>query len=186
MVLKHGLRGKHGPIVLLFLVEGACTWLLDSGRACGSLEARVGVGGIPVPQRLGRLRQAASAALLECSAQGCTYTRVQTHAHTCACTLTRPHTHIKSSSGHGCPCSTGAADRRALRSLQRSSGSISLVCSWAHLCCRREHLSRTPNSLRLSDPHTPGTNCLWKLQACGTLRGSSWRPSLGERSGGRG
>jgi len=103
--------------------------------------------------------------LLECSAQGCTYTCVQTHACTQACTLTHAHqiqlwTQLSTLHGpcrQACPMSCGQAcpvlrGPRGPTSLQRSSGSISLICSQAHLSCRREHLSRTPNSLRLSAP----------------------------------
>lgn len=112
VVFKTWPQSKAWPHCSAVPHGGGLYLALDSGRGCGSLEARGGTRRIPVPQRPGWVRQEASTALLECSAQVCTHTRVQTHARTHARALKHPHTHIKSSSGQACPRSMGPADKR--------------------------------------------------------------------------
>lgn len=140
--------------------------------------------------------------LLECSAQGCTYTRVQTHARTHARTLTHAHTHIKSSSGHGCPRSMGPVDRRAPCPVDRrvpcSVGPmVQLPCSALQGASRSSaHRPTSPaGGNTLADSKLSEAQCPPQLQgetASGSPRpaalsgGSSGHPSLGETSGERG
>lgn len=157
------------------------------------MEARGGTRRIPVPQRPGWVRQEASTALLECSAQVCTHTRVQTHARMHARALKHPHTHqiqlwtglstLHGPRGQACPVIRGP---RGPASMQRSSGSISLICSQAHLSCWMEHLSRTPDSLRLSAPHPlRGEAASGSPGPAALSGGSSRHPSQGRHQRGR-
>lgn len=121
------------------------------------------------------------------------HTCTDTCTHACSCMQTPTHTshpaldrpvHAPWARGQACPMIRGP---RGPASMQHSLGSISLICSQAHLSCQMERLSQTPDSLRLSAPHPP-----WGEAASGSpgpaalSGGSSQHPSWGRCQRGRG